>query len=150
MTISVRSFSAVLLLSACLVTPLGHAAQSVREPEAPELAAHAPQTKEERVLVGRWSTGPQTVDGTTPGEVELRFDGTMRLSPEGFEPVEGVWRATPATGTLALTVPDVGTSEMSYQLKSERLVLRYANGVSQTFSKLPEGKAATTRPSLLP
>lgn len=136
---SIRAAAAVCLLFALIASTPSFAQNASPLPEAAAtaLVAIAPQTPDERVLVGRWGTGAHTVDGTTPGELELRADGTMQLAPEGFLSVDGIWRATPATGTLVFTVEDAGEATMRYELVEGRLVLHYVNGISQPFTKLP-------------
>lgn len=84
-----------------------------------------------RPLAGHWRA--EAVEGAAPGVLELRADGTVRLAPQGFDPVEGTWHADTRAGTLTVTISGAGTALMGYTLSGDTLTLRYASGVQQSF-----------------
>jgi hypothetical protein len=112
---------------------------------APLVAPRAPKSRAGRALVGRWDTDSRSASGNTPGTLELHADGRMRLAPTGFESAQGVWHVRPQTGELELTVPGIGTASMHYTHSGRTLVLRYADGSTQTFVRAPRAGAPTPR-----
>lgn len=121
-------------------------AQAARGAQAPETVAHAPQSRAERALVGRWDTDSRSASsGNTPGTLELYPDGRLRLAPTGFEPAQGLWRARTQSGELDLTVPGIGTASMRYTRSGRTLVLHYADGSTQTFVRAQRAGAPTPR-----
>lgn len=94
-------------------------------------------------LIGSW-TSATAKNGALKGSIDIRADKTMTLKAEGEPVFTGTWEVQ-KPGTLKLTVPEAGSSEMSYKLKSLKLSLTYDNGNMQEFikAKSPVGKGTT-------
>lgn len=85
-------------------------------------------------LSGQWRS-EDTAGGATKGTMMLLADGTARLQPDGFDALEGHWKAEGPF--LNITVPNQGSVYISYTLSKDgkTLKVQYEDGRRQTFSK---------------
>lgn len=88
-------------------------------------------------LEGQWHA-TNTNGNALGGTMELRIDGTARLSPSGQETLEGTWETSGPK--LSLTMQPYGTATMNWVVSKKGIVLSYENGVQQNFEKKKEAK----------
>lgn len=89
-------------------------------------------------LLGSWKSIDAN-NGALSGTIEFNPNSVI-LKATGHEVLQASWE-NPSDGKLVFTIENIGSTELSYTLKKEKLTLTYDNGNTQTFTRLlPKAK----------
>lgn len=84
-------------------------------------------------LIGVWYSSGDPVQGIAPGTLSLAKDNGLKMEPEGMFTLQGYWYVS--AGRVVFDTPlNVVKSEFK-SLSKDRLLLKYENGMSQTFER---------------